>query len=304
MTSARGSIASPPTPSSSTEEYFWGHAQGTDARTTGLGLEAARTFPATVNTCLLRVSRCHLPLVEHWRRILASDEYLSVIWEPATQRPLHYGSDLHVFTGLLGSTLYADVPVVQLRRGAEIAQCYGPRGGRSPSGGAPAASFPSSCTRWARSRGSRPRPGPAAPSGTGPRSARGRPPGPDALRRDGRGATEAASSATTPGSSPEPAPRASCSGSTGPRPCRSFPWRWSTPRNDASAAGWRSARWGHGTRKQPSDRRRVDRDVTRRGRRASGRGGACRARGAGSGRRRGGPSRRGRATSCHPGRTR
>ncbi|WP_457187335.1 hypothetical protein [Nocardioides sp. P5_E3] len=112
----------------STEEYFWGHAQGTDARTTGLGLEVARTFPATVNTCLLRVSRRHLPLVEHWRRILASDEYLSVIWEPATRRPLHFGSDLHVFTGLLGSTLYADVPVVQLRRGREIAQCYGPSG--------------------------------------------------------------------------------------------------------------------------------------------------------------------------------
>jgi hypothetical protein len=111
-----------------TEEYFWGHAQGTDARTTGLGLEVARTFPSTVNTCLLRVSRAHLPLVEHWSRILASEEYLSVIWEPAATRPLHFGSDLHVFTGLLGSTTYADVPVVQLRRGVEIAQCYGPSG--------------------------------------------------------------------------------------------------------------------------------------------------------------------------------
>jgi hypothetical protein len=111
-----------------TEEYFWGHAQGTDARTTGLGLEVARTFPATVNTCLLRVGRQHVPLVEHWSRVLASEEYLSVIWEPAAERPLHFGSDLHVFTGLLGSTLYADVPVVQLRRGREIAQCYGPSG--------------------------------------------------------------------------------------------------------------------------------------------------------------------------------
>ncbi len=111
-----------------TEEYFWGHAQGSDVRTTGLGLEVGRTFPATVNTCLLRVGRAHLPLVEHWSRILASEDYLSVIWEPATTRPLHYGSDLHVFTGLLGSTAYADVRVVQLRRGSEIAQCYGPSG--------------------------------------------------------------------------------------------------------------------------------------------------------------------------------
>lgn len=120
--------AIPSTTVVATEEYFWGHAQGSDARTTGLGLEVARTFPATVNTCLLRVSRTHLPLVEDWSRILASDAYLSVVWEPATRRPLHFGSDLHVFTGLLGSTTYADVPVVQLRRGSEIAQCYGPSG--------------------------------------------------------------------------------------------------------------------------------------------------------------------------------
>lgn len=111
-----------------TEEYFWGHAQGTDARTTGLGLDVARTFEATVNTCLLRVGRAHLRLIEHWSRILTSEEYLAVIWEPATTRPLHFGSDLHVFTGLLGSTTYADIPVVQLRRGTEIAQCYGPSG--------------------------------------------------------------------------------------------------------------------------------------------------------------------------------
>jgi hypothetical protein len=111
-----------------TEEYFWGHAQGTAARTTGLGLEVGRTFPATVNTCLLRVSRSHIPVVERWSAILASEEYLSVIGNPATARPLHLGSDLHVFTGVLGSSMYADIPVVQLRRGIDIAQCYGPSG--------------------------------------------------------------------------------------------------------------------------------------------------------------------------------
>lgn len=111
-----------------TEEYFWGHQQGNPVRTTGLGLELARTFPATLNTCLLRVSRTHLPIVEQWRDILASETYLNALRQPATTRPLHLGSDLHVFTGLMGSTKFGDVPVTQLRRGTEIAQCYGPSG--------------------------------------------------------------------------------------------------------------------------------------------------------------------------------
>ena len=111
-----------------TEEYFWGHAQGVSSRTTGLGLDVGRSFPATVNTCLLRVSRSHIPLVEHWSAVLSSEDYLAVIGRRATRRPLHFGSDLHVFTGLLGSTTYADIQVTQLRRGVEIAQCYGASG--------------------------------------------------------------------------------------------------------------------------------------------------------------------------------
>ena len=108
------------------EEYFWGDHQGTAYRTTGLGLRPARTFPAAINTGLLRVSRQHVPLLRHWSRILAGPEYVAA--QAQWDRPIHFFSDQEVLSGLLGSAGYADIPVVQLRRGAEIAQCFGASG--------------------------------------------------------------------------------------------------------------------------------------------------------------------------------
>lgn len=111
-----------------TEEYHWGHHQGSSVRTTGLGLPVGRVFPATLNTCLLRVHRHHHGLVEEWYRVLASDEYVAAQSLSGRHRPLHFWSDLDVLTGLLGAREHAGVPVVQLRRGVDIAQCYGPSG--------------------------------------------------------------------------------------------------------------------------------------------------------------------------------
>ncbi len=111
-----------------TEEYYWGHHQGSAGRTSGLGMTPSRTFKSTVNTCLLRVGTAHTDLVQDWYDVLASDDYVAAQKLTGQYRPLHLWSDLHVFTGLLGSTKYAHVPVEQLRRGTEIAQCYGPSG--------------------------------------------------------------------------------------------------------------------------------------------------------------------------------
>ncbi len=118
----------PPDVLVATQEYYWGHHQGTPRRTTGLGRRVSRVFPSTVNTCLLRVGRAHLDLVREWSRVLASPEYVQAQSLSAQDRPLHFWSDLDVLTGLLGSTEFAHVPVDQLRRGTEIAQCYGPSG--------------------------------------------------------------------------------------------------------------------------------------------------------------------------------
>lgn len=109
-----------------TEEYFWGDHQGTTYRTTGLGLTPARRFTATINTGLLRVAPSHVPLLSHWCQILACPEYEAA--QEQMDRPIHFFGDQEVLTGLLGSSSYAHVPVVQLRRGADIAQCFGPSG--------------------------------------------------------------------------------------------------------------------------------------------------------------------------------
>lgn len=111
-----------------TEEYYWGHHQGTNLRTEGLGLEVGRVIPATVNTGLLRVSADHADLIRAWRDVLASDQYIQVKNLPARDRPLHFWGDQEVLTGLLGSKTYSQIPLVQLRRGVDIAQCYGPSG--------------------------------------------------------------------------------------------------------------------------------------------------------------------------------
>jgi hypothetical protein len=110
------------------QEYFWGHHQGTDLRTTGLGLQTGRVFPATVNSCVLRVLPEHESLLRRWSAILAGPDYTAVQGCPARRRPVHYWGDQDVLAGLLGAKDFADLPVVQLRRGADIAQCFGPSG--------------------------------------------------------------------------------------------------------------------------------------------------------------------------------
>jgi hypothetical protein len=111
-----------------TQEYFWGHRQGDPQRTTGLGLTVGRIFPSTINTGLLRASSEHRDLLEDWAAILGGKQFRAAQKLSALERPLHYWGDQETLTGLLGSEQYAEVPVVQLKRGVEIAQCFGPSG--------------------------------------------------------------------------------------------------------------------------------------------------------------------------------
>jgi len=111
-----------------TQEYFWGHHQGTDRRTAGLGLETGRVFPATVNSGVLRVLPQHESLLRRWSAVLTGPQYVAVQGLPARRRPVHYWGDQDVLAGLLGSRDFAAVPVSQLRRGSDIAQCFGPSG--------------------------------------------------------------------------------------------------------------------------------------------------------------------------------
>lgn len=111
-----------------TEETFWGQAQGGTHRAIGLGLSPGRSLGSTLNTGILRVDRSHAALLRAWETALSHPGYLAAQKGPWQDRPIHWLGDQEVLTGLLGSTDYADVGFAQLRRGRDIAQCFGPAG--------------------------------------------------------------------------------------------------------------------------------------------------------------------------------
>ena len=111
-----------------TEETCYGQAQGGTHRTEAWGLPVGRSMPSTVNTGVVRVTRRHVDLLEAWRSMLHSPTFVDAQARPWDERPLHLLSDQEVLTALLGSRDFAGVPLRLLRRGRDIAQCFGPAG--------------------------------------------------------------------------------------------------------------------------------------------------------------------------------
>lgn len=110
------------------QETFWGQRQGGSFRTAAWGLKPGREFNTTVNSGILRVTRYHQPLLEAWQLMLNHPAYLKAQSQPWYERPLHMIGDQEVLTGLLGSVDFQDLPIRLLRRGIDIAQCFGPAG--------------------------------------------------------------------------------------------------------------------------------------------------------------------------------
>jgi hypothetical protein len=111
-----------------TEEFFWGQRQGGIDRTVAWGLTPRRNLHSTINSCLMRVSAHHSELLSRWRSMLESESYLRAQLAPYKERPLHYLGDQEVLTALVGSVSEGDLEVHMLRRGKDIAQCFGPSG--------------------------------------------------------------------------------------------------------------------------------------------------------------------------------
>lgn len=100
---------------------------GSDLRTRGLGLPLGRTFPITLNSCVLRATPAHRALFEHWKELLADPEYHAWQKRPIETRPPHRLSDQDVLAGLVGSSQYSHIPVRQLRRGRDVIHSGGAR---------------------------------------------------------------------------------------------------------------------------------------------------------------------------------
>lgn len=94
--------------------------QGSKLRTEGWGLELGRVFPVTINSCVIRVTRQHIPLLRRWKEMLDDPTYFHFQSRPMSERPLHMLSDQDAFNAVLGSQEFAHVPVTFLRRGLDI----------------------------------------------------------------------------------------------------------------------------------------------------------------------------------------
>lgn len=110
------------------QEGYWGQEQGGTYRTVAWGLKPGRTFPATANTAIMRVTPSHVELLKAWETMLNHPAYIRAMGQPYYARPLHMLSDMEVFTALICSTEFSHIPVEILDRGTDIAQCFGPAG--------------------------------------------------------------------------------------------------------------------------------------------------------------------------------
>ncbi len=85
--------------------------QGTAGRTMAWGMEVARSWPYTLNTCITRVVPAHAALLREWARLLEDPRYTMSLARPLQKRPFHAMFDLDVLNAMLGSREWADVPV-------------------------------------------------------------------------------------------------------------------------------------------------------------------------------------------------
>ena len=107
------------------EEMRSSRQQGSLARTQGWGLPPGRAFPVTINSCVLRVTASHRPLLLRWRELLADDRYQTAQRAPFLQRPIWFQGDQDVLNALLGSQEFAGVPVRFLKSGRDIIHSSG-----------------------------------------------------------------------------------------------------------------------------------------------------------------------------------
>ena len=88
------------------------------------GFPVGRAFPFALNSCVMRVTKKHGPLLERWKTYLNSSPYRSAQQQTMLLRPIHMFSDQDVLTALLCSEQFSDIPVRILRRGRDIIQYY------------------------------------------------------------------------------------------------------------------------------------------------------------------------------------
>lgn len=101
------------------------HYDGDAMRARLWGLQIGRALPFQLNGGVVGVTRHHIALVERWREVLDSPEYLEAQKLRWDLRPRHFMADQEVLTALLCSKEYAGIPLRFLARGRDIVQYFG-----------------------------------------------------------------------------------------------------------------------------------------------------------------------------------
>jgi hypothetical protein len=83
-----------------------------------------------VNSCFIRATQDHRPLLERWLQLTRDPRYRQAQALPFERRPFHLASDQVLLTALLGSAEFGRVHFDYLRVGRHIAQCAGSSGYR------------------------------------------------------------------------------------------------------------------------------------------------------------------------------
>jgi hypothetical protein len=111
------------------EEALYGAHEDPDGmRARNWGFETGRILPFCINSCVLRVTPLHRPLLERWRDLLQTYMYRVYQKYDWGSRPPHMFGDQDVLTALLASREFSDIPVRILLRGPDILQFFGPCG--------------------------------------------------------------------------------------------------------------------------------------------------------------------------------
>jgi len=87
-------------------------------------MPAATQLPP-VNSCFVRVTQAHRPLLERWLQMTQDPRYRAAQALPFDSRPFHLASDQVLLTALLGSREFGRTPLASIRTGRHIAHCAG-----------------------------------------------------------------------------------------------------------------------------------------------------------------------------------
>lgn len=111
-----------------TEDALFGFYRDDGYRAKAWGFDVGRMLPFCLNTGVIRVTQHHIPLLYRWKQLMEDKTYLKTQTLPYNCKPFHMFGDQDVFTALLSSSEFADIPLKILRRGKDIIQYFGPAG--------------------------------------------------------------------------------------------------------------------------------------------------------------------------------